>query len=115
MGAGRKRFYHTPEWEWISRYVRSARAGGVCEHCGVLHGAISGDGRKIIRLACAHLNGDLHDLRPENLRALCPQCHYFYDQLRRLRTFFERHPELLGRRARRRTPQRFLVSGAGRR
>jgi hypothetical protein len=91
-----RRVYHSILWRRISRYVKSERAGGACEHCGALDGAISADGRSIIRLDCAHLNGDVHDLRLENLRALCPTCHYFYDQMRRVRTFFDRHPELQG-------------------
>ena len=88
--------YHSMTWQRLSRYVRRERAGGACEHCGALHGAISADGRSIIRLDCAHLNGNVRDLRLENLRALCPPCHYFYDQMLRVRTFFDRHPELQG-------------------
>jgi len=106
-----RRVYHSILWRRISRYVKGERAGGACEHCGALAGAISADGRSIIRLACAHLNGNVHDLRLENLRALCPTCHYFYDQMLRVRTFFDRHPELQGvlgprRPARAKTPRR---------
>jgi hypothetical protein len=103
-------------WRRISRYVRNDRARGACEHCGALHGAIAADGRSVIRLACAHLNGNKRDLRLENLRALCPTCHFFYDQMRRVQSFFDRHPELNlhfsplihrgGRRARRGKTQR---------
>jgi hypothetical protein len=89
-------FYRSRTWQRISRYIRRERAGGACEHCGALHGAISADGRSVIRLECAHLNGNMRDLRLENLRALCPTCHCFYDQMRRVRSFFDRHPELQG-------------------
>jgi hypothetical protein len=51
---------------------------------GPKKGAISANGRSIIFLGCAHLNGDRYDFRPENLRALCPQCHFIYDELSRL-------------------------------
>ena len=88
--------YKTNRWQRISRYVRRERAGGVCEHCGVPHGAIAAHGRSLVRLECAHLNGNVRDLRPENLRALCTTCHRLYDQMRRLWSFFERHPELRG-------------------
>jgi len=82
--------YATAAWRRISKYVRFERALGCCEHCGVPHGAIAADGRSIIFLNCAHLNGDRSDLRLENLRALCPRCHFAYDELSRL---------LLGQRA----------------
>ena len=96
------RVYHSARWQRIARYVRLERAGGACEHCGALDGAMSADGRSLIRLSCAHLNGNLHDLRLKNLRALCPTCHNFYDQIRRVGTFFDRHPELQALRRRRR-------------
>jgi hypothetical protein len=90
------RVYHSIVWRRIARYVKRVRANGACEHCGALEGAIAADGRSVIRLACAHLNGNVHDLRFENLRALCPTCHYFYDQMLRVRKFFDLHPELEG-------------------
>jgi 5-methylcytosine-specific restriction endonuclease McrA len=95
----RHRLYSSPRWQRISRYVRLERAGGACEHCGALDGAITADGGSLVRLSCAHLNGNVHDLRPENLRALCPVCHNFWDQLRHVVAFFERHPELRALRA----------------
>jgi Zn finger protein HypA/HybF involved in hydrogenase expression len=76
--------YLSCAWRRLSRHVRMERAMGRCEHCGVSHGAISANGRSIIYLGCAHLNGDRYDFRPENLRALCPQCHFIYDELSRL-------------------------------
>jgi Zn finger protein HypA/HybF involved in hydrogenase expression len=76
--------YLSCAWRRLSQHVRMERAMGRCEHCGVSHGAISANGRSIIYLGCAHLNGDRYDFRPENLRALCPQCHSIYDELSRL-------------------------------
>jgi 5-methylcytosine-specific restriction endonuclease McrA len=101
-----RKVYQSMTWERISRYVRRVRAGGACEHCGTRHGAISSDGRSIIRLACAHLNGNVRDLRLENLRALCPTCHCLYDQMQRLRSLFDRHPQLQGVLERRCRPAR---------
>ena len=113
-----QKLYSSSRWQRIARYVRMERAGGACEHCGALDGAIAADGRSLIRLSCAHLNGEIHDLRLENLRALCPICHNFYDQIRRVGTFFERHPELpgvLGRRGRRGPRMATEVTQEGRR
>ena len=91
---GMNPFYNTCAWRSLSRHVRFGRALGYCEICGVPHGAIAADGRSVIRLGCAHLNGDLHDLRPENLAAFCPQCHFLYDEFRRVGTLVRKHPEL---------------------
>jgi len=87
-------FYTTHAWRLISRHVRFGRALGYCEICGVPHGAIAADGRSFILLNCAHLNGDLHDLRPKNLAAFCSQCHFLYDQIRRVGALARKHPEL---------------------
>jgi hypothetical protein len=76
--------YATRRWRRLSRYVRFVRADARCEHCGVHHGVIAPDFRSVILLTCAHLNGDSRDLRLENLRALCPKCHFEYDCLRRV-------------------------------
>ena len=96
------------DWEQISARIRFERAGGVCERCGVKHGAIgardvdgvwhdeddiesmnSDYGRELfggkfphiikIVLTCAHLNHDTHDNRDSNLAALCQQCHNRHD------------------------------------
>ena len=91
---GMNPFYNTCAWRDLSRHVRFGRALGYCEICGVPHGAITADGRSVIRLGCAHLNGDIHDLRPENLAAFCPQCHFLYDEFRRVGALARKHPEL---------------------
>ena len=86
--------YVSSRWLRLSDSIRFGRALGYCEMCGMPHGAIAADGRTLIFLGCAHLNGDPSDLRPENLRALCSQCHFLYDQFRRVRAFVRAHPEL---------------------
>jgi hypothetical protein len=78
-------FYNHSPWMRISRFIRFGRAVGRCEVCGVPNGMPSPNGKSILFIACAHLNGDLSDVRPENLLALCPHCHFQYDQLRRVR------------------------------
>jgi len=86
--------YNTHRWRRVSRAVRFGRALGYCEVCGLPHGAIAPDGRSVILLNCAHLNGDVHDLRPDNLAALCPKCHFNYDQFRRVGALAQKHPAL---------------------
>jgi hypothetical protein len=87
-------FYISYAWRRLSREVRFGRALGYCEICGVPHGAIAADGRSFVLLNCAHLNGNVNDLRPENLAALCPKCHFLYDQFRRVGALARKHPEL---------------------
>lgn len=89
-------------WKTHIRPAILKRAGNKCEFCGVRNGAIgyrnkSGrffeleglqadahieDGEKIIKivLTVAHLNHDVSDNRPDNLKALCQKCHLDYDQ-----------------------------------
>ena len=86
--------YNSYRWRRVSRAVRFGRALGYCEICGLPHGAIAPDGRSVILLSCAHLNGDVNDLRPDNLAALCPKCHFNYDQFRRVGALAEKHPAL---------------------
>jgi len=114
-------FYVSRRWRRLSASIRFGRALGYCEMCGMPHGAIAADGRTLILLACAHLNGDRSDVRPENLRALCSQCHFLYDQFRRVRAFVRAHPKLKavftgGGRKKGRRPRRGLgrLEGANR-
>jgi len=102
--------YRNSRWFRLSRAVRFGRELGYCEICRVSHGAIAADGRSLVFLNCAHLNGDVNDLRPENLGALCPRCHFLYDQFRRVGALARKHPALreflAGRTAKtRRTPR----------
>ena len=86
--------YNSYRWRRVSRAVRFGRALGYCEICGLPHGVIAPDGCSVILLSCAHLNGDVHDLRPDNLAALCPKCHFLYDQFRRVGALARKHPAL---------------------
>jgi hypothetical protein len=96
--------YRNFRWFRLSRAVRFGRELGYCEICRVSHGAIAADGRSLVFLNCAHLNGDVNDLRPENLGALCPRCHFLYDQFRRVGALARKHPAL-----------REFLAGGGRR
>jgi 5-methylcytosine-specific restriction endonuclease McrA len=77
--------YRSRHWENLSKFVRFERARGYCEECGVAHGTVGEDGRTVVYLTCAHLNGESRDLRLSNLRALCPRCHTRLDEVRRKR------------------------------
>ena len=86
--------YRTGRWRRLSSFVRFVLALGYCEHCGVAHGALTPDDRDLVQLQCAHLNGDPTDFRLENLRALCRECHFVFDQIRRVRDMARSCPEL---------------------
>ena len=90
MPRPREAIYETPQWRRLSAYVRFERARGYCEECGAAHGRFSPDGWLVTFLHCAHLNGDVRDLRLENLRALCQKCHFEFDQVRRAREILRR-------------------------
>jgi hypothetical protein len=81
---------YPPGWPKISRTIRRL-AGNCCEWCGIANGAPLPSGRpgKVV-LTVAHLgtsyaNGqpgnkhEKHDVRRENLAALCQACHLRYD------------------------------------
>ena len=77
-------------WEKVSLTIRRI-AGNRCEWCGVQNGAPLPSGRKgKVVLTVAHLGTpfpdgkpgdrhDKHDIRRENLAALCQKCHLTYD------------------------------------
>ena len=88
------------DWTEIRKRIID-RAGNRCEQCGLQNGVIgyrdsSGkfhasegmqvdvdelDGERVFRvvLTVAHLNHDITDNRPENLKALCQKCHITLD------------------------------------
>lgn len=84
-----------PNWEKVSRTIRRI-ANQHCEWCGIANGAPLPSGRngKVV-LTVAHLGtprptgdgwlegnkSDKHDVRRENLAALCNRCHLAYDLL----------------------------------
>jgi 5-methylcytosine-specific restriction endonuclease McrA len=57
------------------------KQGKFIESCGMQQEADTLDGAKIITivLTVAHLNHDITDNRPENLKALCQKCHLSHD------------------------------------
>lgn len=70
---------YAENWKTEIRPAILKRAGNRCEFCGAENyqpHPITGS--KVI-LTVAHLNHDVTDNRPENLRALCQKCHNGYD------------------------------------
>lgn len=77
-------------WRKVSLTIRRI-AGNRCEWCGVVNGIPLPSGRKgNVVLTVAHLGApyadgkpgdkhDKHDIRRENLAALCQRCHLTYD------------------------------------
>jgi hypothetical protein len=77
-------------WPKVSRTIRRI-AGNRCEWCGIANGVPLPSGRKgKVILTVAHLGtpyadgkpgnkSDKHDIRRENLAALCAACHLAYD------------------------------------
>lgn len=83
------------DWLEISHAIRFVRAEGRCEctgECGKHEGRCEAEHGKphpvtgsLVILTTAHLGtgtGDKHDkmdVRPENLKAMCPRCHLLFD------------------------------------
>lgn len=79
-------------WSKVSRTIRRV-ARQRCERCGIPNGAIPASGKPVV-LTVAHLGApqatgsgwkpgdkrDTHDVRRENLQALCQRCHLALDQ-----------------------------------
>ncbi len=78
-------------WKEISLKIRAERAGWRCEWCNAENGKPHPvTGSKVV-LTVAHLGTpypdgtpgnkhDKHDIRPENLAALCNYCHLNFDR-----------------------------------
>lgn len=71
--------YH-PDWKAISSEIRFVRANGHCEQCGAENYKPHPDTGSRVILTVAHLNHDIRDNRPENLKALCQRCHLNHDR-----------------------------------
>lgn len=67
------------DWEKISNRIRFERAGGVCEWCGAVHGALHPVTGSRVVLTMAHLDHDPGNCDDDNLVALCQRCHLSYD------------------------------------
>ena len=78
------------DWQAIS-LARRESAGWACEWCGIPHGSTETKSRYPVVLTVAHLGADRidgtpgdkhdkHDVRPENLAALCQACHLGFDR-----------------------------------
>jgi len=102
-------------WKTEIRPAILKRAGNRCEFCGVQNGSTvyrqkksrcrgqssSYSNTKAVKivLTVAHLNHDITDNRPENLRALCQRCHLTHDKEQhaqtRRRNRYGQTPDLL--------------------
>lgn len=77
---------YPPDWKAISLSIRADRAGWVCEgspghypECRARHGEPHPvTGSKVV-LTVAHLDHRPENCDPDNLRAMCQQCHLTYD------------------------------------
>jgi len=68
------------DWRNISSQIRFERAQNRCENCGAENYKPHPlTGKKVV-LTVAHLNRDISDNRPENLKALCQLCHLNHDR-----------------------------------
>ena len=99
---------YASNWKTEIRPSILERAENRCEFCGVENYVVgyrdengkfvvSADkNRKLFKivLTVAHLNHDVSDNRPENLKALCQKCHLAYDAKERKR---KRYNPLSGR------------------
>lgn len=74
-----QRDLYPADWERISQRIRFERAGGVCEWCGAVHGAIHPETGSRVILTVAHLDHNPSNCDDDNLVALCQRCHLKYD------------------------------------
>lgn len=120
---------YPPDWPWISQQIRD-QADDRCEFCGVLNGAVGARDRyglwhdeaevdamnsdvgeslfggyphiTRIVLTVAHLDHDLANSDPANLRALCQKCHLTWDRdhhlAKRSETYARRRRERIAER-----------------
>jgi hypothetical protein len=93
---------YAANWKTEIRPGILKRAGNKCEFCGVPNGTEvwrdmkrrnRGQSKQYaflkpvkIVLTIAHLNHDITDNRPENLRALCQRCHLTHDKEQHAKT-----------------------------
>lgn len=96
-------------WRAISRRLRFERAGNRCEWCEAANYTPHPITGSLVVLTVAHLGldksdglpgsrDDLHDVREENLAALCQRCHLNYDREDHLRRrYFNRRAARLAR------------------
>ena len=111
------------DWPAISACIRE-RAGGRCAWCGARHGRPHPVTGSIVVLTVAHLGAptaedraagrcwgdkhDEHDVREENLCALCQRCHLSFDA-----DDHARHAATTRRRKRVASGQREFADGTG--
>jgi hypothetical protein len=64
----------------VKKYLLYKR-GNICEDCGRSEWKCNGTNNEVkpIPLEIHHMNGNIDDMRLENLKLLCPNCHSFTD------------------------------------
>ncbi|GAB3550651.1 hypothetical protein [Spirosoma fluminis] len=88
MSIDRKNY--PPNWEERSRRFRAEVAHDQCQRCGVTHGTVYPKGPDlkseypatrivIVMINTAHRYRDVSRSDDEDLIALCPRCHAYYD------------------------------------
>jgi hypothetical protein len=93
-------------WRSISLAVRE-EAGWKCEWCGARHREPHPVTGSMVILTVAHLGinrpdgslgnkHDTHDVRPENLAALCQRCHLNYDRADHIASRHRRRSRRIG-------------------
>lgn len=97
------------DWHELSAEIRFERAAGRCEcrgecgldhagRCECKHGAANPRTGSEVVLTTAHLDHDKQNSDPDNLRAMCQQCHLRYDHdhhmINSLQTRMERAGQL---------------------
>lgn len=65
------KFYHSKEWKAVRSYIM-LKSGGICEKCG----APAEEVHHKIHLTRANINDLNVNLNPDNLVALCRDCHF---------------------------------------
>lgn len=79
------RSQYPDDWDEISQRIRFGRAGGRCEGspryptCRAQHGRPHPRTHSIVVLTVAHLDHDVANNDPANLRAMCQRCHLTHD------------------------------------
>lgn len=74
------RKYYGKDWQALSRYLRSVRAGNQCEWCHARNYEPHPITSSKVVLTVAHFNHQPGDNRPENLVVLCQRCHLSLDR-----------------------------------
>jgi len=88
------RSLYPPNWDEISLYIRTERAGDRCEGSPGIYPDCRAENRKphpvtrsVVMLTVSHLDHQPWNNDPANLRAMCQRCHLAYDEKHHLATW----------------------------